>query len=611
MTDSRRSDRLAGIVGLSVTVVVLTFNALIALTALAPELERLRHASLEAAQALAISVADDVGRAVDLGIPLEEIYQAGEYLETTLTASPEASAIAIVDGTEHTLFRTGTTIADEADVVRTPILAGRQTVGAVLIAPSHDIVREALLHLVALGFAVALVAGCGVGVWFRIQRLERVDLPRARFIAGGRSVARGHFTDYSPPARGSPFRPLGLLAARLTNPVRRAHRTLLALADEVRALDTAGTHAHDIAKSVAPVATYRFEGARLSAIAQVSGTWWIALAFAFGEATRALNANFAADRIGNNPLADVAVGGAVGADALGSILGLLLALALKGRFAKGAIAVGLAVAGVGLGITFQLRDPVAFTAMQMLSGFGIWLALFSALCQRGTLTRLPWRAALIFLAAWATGPVIGGILAEAEGRRLAYATVGVGLLIMALLSLLVPSRPRLSQWARPRLGRPAAIALFSVAIAIVSWADIHLAAILLREDYASLALNFALIGTGSLLPFAAGLRTSPAMAVALTLTALGAVTLVAVPAVVVSITLGLGLGLAVSAARAGGFTGAGALALLAGALAAAVFEIASYWVAFTVLQICALVLVGGLALTLATGGGRTAADRDG
>ncbi|MEM8854736.1 MAG: hypothetical protein AAGD34_13625 [Pseudomonadota bacterium] len=610
ITDSRRSDRLAGLVGLSVMLVVLTFNALIALVALSPELERLRHSSLEATQALAISLADDVGRAVALGIPLEEIYQADQYLQNTLIASPEASAVAVVDGNEQMLYQAGIAMSEASEVVRTPILADRQTVGAVLIVPSHDIVHEAMLHLIALGLAVALVAGCAVGAWFRIQRLERVDLPRARFVAGGRSVARGHFADYSPPASGSPFRPLGILAARLTTPVRRAHRILLALADEVRALDTAGAHAKDIAQSVAPVAPYWFERARLSGIAQAGGAWWIAIAFALGEATRGLTASFAADRIGNDPFATIAVGGAVGADALGSVLGLLFALALKGRYAKAAIAVGLALAGVGLGITIQLRDPLTFVAMQMLAGFGLWLALFSALCQRGTLTRLPWRAALLLLAAWATGPVIGGILAEAEGRRLAYATVGAALLAMALLSLLVPSRPRLSQRARPRLELPAGIALFAIAMAIVTWADIHLAVTQLRENYAHLALNFALIGTASLLPFAMGLRLPPASAVALALAALGAATVVSVPAVVVSMALGLGLGIAVSAARAGGFTGTGALALLTGALAAALIEISSYWTQITVVPVTAAVLVAALALTLATGGGRPIADRD-
>ncbi|MEM8856607.1 MAG: hypothetical protein AAGD34_23150, partial [Pseudomonadota bacterium] len=79
---------------------------------------------------------------------------------------------------------------------------------------------------------------------------------------------------------------------------------------------------------------------------------------------------------------------------------------------------------------------------------------------------------------------------------------------------------------------------------------------------------------------------------------------------VVSMALGLGLGLAVSAARAGGFTGPGALALLTGALAAALIEIASYWTEITVVPVTAAVLVAALALTLSTGGGRAIADRD-
>lgn len=560
-----RSDRIAVSFGFAAAALVLAAAVLLEAFRFGPALVRLDAGARGVAAAVGRAVANDIERALALGIPLDGMVGVVPYLDAIRTANPSVSALAVADRANAVLFASPPDGVLSA-AVATAVVAGETTVGAVLVTPADAIAERVRSHLRALGGAFAILAGLAIGVVVRLWRLERIDLPEARFVAGGRAVARGVFADFSVPRPG-PFTPLGIAAARLTGPVRRAHRRFLALTDEVTALDVAGRYRGRIAAVHASLGEFVFERPiRRRALERVL-LWWPLLALTAGEATRLLAASFAADRVVSGPVTAAAVSASIGAGALGGLAGLGLAVLLAGRMAKLAAFVALLVAAAANAAVFTTRDINHFVALQAVAGAGVWLAVFAVAGDVRLGRRRPFLAALLLLAALAIGPVLGVIAAEAAGRRAAYLIAGVTMGGVALLVLATSpgGAPRL----RTRLTPGETLALATAGLALTAWADIHLSVIVLREDYAGLALHAGLIGAAMLMPAALGMTSRAPLGAALATAALAASALIAIPFALVSLAIGLGLGTAVHALGARGLSVPAIAALLFGTFAAA------------------------------------------
>ncbi|WMS42986.1 hypothetical protein RDV64_00875 [Acuticoccus sp. MNP-M23] len=581
LAGARRADRAAFVLALSVGAVVLVATLWLATIMIQPRLQRLEVASTEAAQTLASAVAEDFAEAVALGIPLPQMRGVDDYLSAVLRSDNLVSAVLVLGAEEQRLFAVPARTAVPRPLVRAQIMVDDKAVGTIIAGPSPQIAETARLHLLRSAIAMALLVGLLSGILFRIALLERLNLPQARLGAAAGAVGRGTFGEFTPPRAGAMLA-LGRSAGLLLAPIRREYRRLVALTDEVRALDTFGRVRTEIDDALAPLAAYSFDRPRKGRmLSSANALWWPFAALAALFTPRALVASFAADRV-DTVHVPLAIGSAVGANALGAIVGLAVAFALGGRAPKLTPLFSLLIAAAAIGVTAIVRDPYIFTALQCAAGLFGAIAVGSTFCTEGAFARLPWRAGIVLIGAAAVGPTLGALLAEAAGRRISFATVGVLTAIIALTAAAGPPRRRAAR--RPRWGLPlsTALGLVSASFAVVTWIDISFSAGAMREDYAGLGYVAVVTGAAAFLPFALSGPPQRAFSVggAALVVALFAAALFAEPALLstlgVAAVVGLSFGLAVRGAgsRAFGFGGATCLAagtLLAGALEAGKF----------------------------------------
>ncbi|WP_170134883.1 hypothetical protein [Acuticoccus kandeliae] len=589
------STRRATIAALCVAAIVLASALVVLLPRFESAFSALDSSSDYVAAAISESVAGDFQRAIDLGIPLREMRGVGPYLDTILEANPSVASISILDPNERVLFAAGETggVYGDERQVRSAIAQGRAVEGAVVVVPSRLMLERVRGHIIQSAIAVAIAASLFVGILLRLLLLERRDLPQARFVAGGRAVAHGVFADFTSPRPG-PFQPLGQSAARLTVTLRRAHRRLQVVVDEVRALDITRALHERIDAALAPLAAFRFD--RPFPHRQDDGLlWWPLAALSAAMAVRPLVANFAGDRIGDDPIVALVVGGSVGAMAAGGLLGLALAWLVGGRYSKLATTIGTLIGAGAIGSIYLIRDYDYFIGALAIAGFGLWFAAFTVLLADGNFMRRPWHAALVLLAAAAIGPTVGALLAEAVGRRLAFLSIGGILVVIALAS--TAGAPRRVRPVRLAFALTASetLALAAATTALFTWTDIFIAGTALTENYATMAMHFAIIGAAAYVPFATDTRTAAATGAALAAAGVAAALLLDFPPVAASGTIGLGFGLTLMRLGARGFGGSAAIVLLVGILIAAGAKAATYVVDISPLGTSA---VGASALTL-------------
>ncbi len=258
---------------------------------------------------------------------------------------------------------------------------------------------------------------------------------------------------------------------------------------------------------------------------------------------------------------------------------------LGGRWSKPVTFTALMLSAVAFGMVYFVRDYRVFTAVTTFASFTGWLAVWTVLQAAGAGRRRPWRGALVLLAAAAIGPVIGALLAEAEGRRAAFATLGAMAAVLAILS--TAGAPRLRQAGRPpSLSGAEMMALVAASLAVFAWADLHLSATLLRERYAVLGLNFGLCGAAAFVPYLLRLRLpAPAGAVVAAAAVLIGGGLVAVPALdglgadlghgLTSAAAGVGFGLVTFSLGGRAFIASAAIAIGVGGLGAGALHAAA------------------------------------
>lgn len=582
LSGSVASDWMCALVG-AITALIVAVAAMAAgHLAIDASLDDLAQEADDAALTIAQSVAVDIGKAVALGIPLEEMRDVGPYLEEIMADAPEIAGIVVLSANEEPLFSSrpdATTIVGphtRAPIVPAPDAA---VVGTVR-AHSSTIMRDAAERSVlCVGLVMALLAGLFVAIAMRVARLEQVDLPMVRTVAALNAAGRGHFVERGL-GRSGLLPAVADALARAITPLQLTNRRIRTLVDEIKAVDGSTPVRQRVAAIVAPLDGELIEH-RPAPRRTLGNIWWPIAALALVMAARPLIGNFAYDRIGYGPWAETVVAIGCGAAAAGAGLGILAAMTLAGRWSKLVSALAMLVVAGAFASVYQIRDYRVFALTIMVANFAGWLAVWTVLYAEGAGRRRPWRAALVLLAAAAIGPMVGGLLAEAEGRRAAFATLGAVALLLGFAALTEAPRLRRVVRSPARLRPTEALALVAVSAAAFAWCDISLAAGVLRERYSAMALAFGLCGVAAFVPYVLRLRLPAWIGAAVASAGLGGAGFgLAAPGAdglifAISAALGLGFGLVSFRLGARAFTARSALLLALGALLAAAFHFAA------------------------------------
>lgn len=592
MGSSKRTDRTVLALSAALFVLVFAVGEWLALTIFEPRYDDLTITTQSAAETVAQAVSEEMAVATGYGIPLARMRGVEPYLEGILRSEALVSRIAVFDAAERLLFIAPATAHDEfetftAQAVRAGIPGEDGPVGSILVTPSPTILQDARRDLQSTLLASAVLVATLTGVLLRIVLLHNVNLVQARLGASMGAASHGVFADFTPAPSG-PLRRIGQFAAHSIAPLRRTHRKLIDLTDEVRALDTSSTFGNRIDGALAPLSGLSFDRPLKQSASTPPSLLWPLFALVTVVATRPLVTSFAADRIGPGDLATIVVALTIAADAVGAALGLLLAAYGPWRGAKLISATGMVVAGVCLAATYVIRAPEAFILAQFGAGLGAFWAIGAAFMVRGTLKHAPWRPAVLVLGAIAIGYPLGGLIAESEGRRMAFLVVGALACLSGFLAIAGPPRRRrrerlhlqrslhrhLHQQGAPFL---TLTALGSITLAVVSFVEITLPTEVSRDDYAGIGLAGALAGGLGLVVTALNTRVRPiALPIgAIVATLALAAGIIGAPGLMVALMLGIASGLALVGMGAKGFGALPAIIIIGAILLAAAAEAAS------------------------------------
>jgi MFS family permease len=575
-THPARGDRFAVVVGLVVGIAIALASAATLFL-----IERTHHADLaltteRVTRSIGSAVADTVGRAVGFGIPLRDLYGVEDYLEGIIRRNPEVAAIAITDDSGQTLFSVPQEASGGAPVsVQIPV--GTAAVGLIVVTPSQRILDVVARTLAVTVLSASLFGALLAGILARAFAAERIDLRQGRLVASLRSLARGGFGDYSPVGTDSPLHPLGAAFARRLAPVRREARQALALADEIRAVDFDASLGPRVDEALAPIeGKVRFDATHPPGRRRTWKGWWAVPLLLVGTSVHPLVPSFAFDRLDPGLLQSLEVSAAVAAQFLGCALGLLAALKLAGSSPAATVGFGTLLAGATTAATALIRDPTLFLALRFCAGLGLWAALWVVLLQPGFRQRRPWFWSLMVLAGF-VGSGLGGLVAEALGRRDAFAVAGLGLVVLGLAVLALVERPR----ALPRLRlslRPGELVAVGTAFAVaMTWLELALGTGDIRYNYAELGLHFCLTAVAAAAMFASRRRlaVAPALLLAAAGPALGA--LAPELSVLASLLVGLGSAMALSSVGERVWAPEGALAAVLGGVVGAAAAAGAAW----------------------------------
>ncbi len=501
---TRRSDFYAATAGVLLAVIVAIAGYLIVSDIQRQQAGELRDATERLGTSIGRSVAQSVQLALGYGIPFDELYGVPDYLAEVLRGNPELASIAIesADGKQHFRLESPPDPIDEPFLepieVTVWITHEYKRVGYVIIGLSGENTWGVFLHQYLLLLAAVLAGGLGLAACLRIYLAESWEIPRARLMASLGANARGVFADFTRLAPTSPIIRVSYLAERARASVRSRAREVTYLAEELRSIDIDGSVTRKVDQAMGEV-TGRFGFDRPTRL-ELDPWWpgWLALPLLMaGTMTIPLVGGFAADRVGFNLLANSAGATALALEGLGGLLGLLAArfLLLRGALRSLLHLVTLLAAAAATAWTFDLRDLTPFLATRPIAAFAIWFTLFSAMQAPGRIARTPWYCGFLLLAGMVFGPLLGSLLADGIGRRAAFLTSGV-LILLAGLPLCFFTHPaqRLAQglaglW-RQGLTVGSTIAAAAGIIAFYGGAVVD------RHDYALLASFLGFLGSG-------------------------------------------------------------------------------------------------------------------
>lgn len=254
----------AGLLAFAVLLVVGSGCALWALHEL--RIGGARAASQDAramARSVAQTLAQQLGRAARLGIPLQELPGVAPYLAAALERQSALASIAVVLPDGRTLHAVGAKSApgDAADSVRVEIAAKKGVAGAVVAVAGGRAARpQSLARAQALSAAAVLALAVGAGLWAALgpgAQLERQRRAAWAWLGGG---ALADMSGLEVLCRGGGLQPLLEALAQGDAEQRAAQEAVKAYAQELLAMDFDGLMREDIERIVNPAAGQSEEG---------------------------------------------------------------------------------------------------------------------------------------------------------------------------------------------------------------------------------------------------------------------------------------------------------------------------------------------------------------
>lgn len=571
----RRSDWLSLVGGLVVMAIIL-LTGLVGRQIIERErTNEIRAATEQLLASVAETVASDVGRALGYGIPLDDIYGAEPYLEAVAAANSEVAGIALTDPQGRVLAVGGALPTGAAGIERQVEVNG-QVLAVIKVAATNSFTRQAARDRLLILLASAAIAGMLAALLLRLMLLEGTDLPLARLQSSLRSIGRGQFGDYTAYERRGPVLLLAASATRVIIPIRHGYRQLLAAAREITAVDLDHSAQPRLQGAMDLISTtYTFAGGDRSRRVHAWAGWWLVAALLLGEAVRPLVGGFAADRAPGTSAEPMRVALVFLAQSAAGAVGLVLAWRLRG----GPVLAGFALALCGLATLSVewLYSGGLFLASRAGAALMLTLGAGTLALSGGVRLRRPWLGLATLIAVAGCGPSLGSLLGELLGRRLAYATLGGGLLLLGICLALTQRSGHRGPWSGHAVGRRSVLALGAAALVVNGWLFGQLAAFPLRYDYALMALLLATLAAAAALAALPrwGLPNALAVLLAAAGPGIGLLEHSLWSMILAAAIAGIGLGFLWRGARIA--TPAAALALLAGQGIGPVLAALEHW----------------------------------
>jgi hypothetical protein len=440
--DLRSDFLIAALAGAVLMILVGVSGALMLRAAEQKALPELAETIRAGGDAVGTAVAGQIGKALDYGIPLEGLVGVENYFADVVAGVPTVEALALADPDGKVLFSTRADVTGPAFLV----VSGEKDPASVILSPAPPYFGRALERLRAALAVTALLTGLiSAAIVFLVLR-RQVSAGRNRLRALMQRVAAGELPALEPVGgRGITVDAMNAFE-RCTSPLKAS---LSRLEDEVavvRAIDFDGSLAAGLGPVLKPVDALRSSvgSAAESRAAAPShaqhrqfALWLLALAAGFYGMTLPFAANFAIDRQWAYATPEWwPVLPWVG-QGLAMLAAYALARSLPARFRSAAALTGLLGAGIALSGIYWTRDYGLFLGLFSASGAGLGIAITALTDGRGSLRRDTTFALIVILAVLFAGPLLGGLLGEAIGRRTTFLTAGMLLAATGFLSLTV------------------------------------------------------------------------------------------------------------------------------------------------------------------------------
>lgn len=469
------------------------------LEATIPVLQR-SHEQL--ADAIGRSLAERLEHALAHGIPLDRLHGVDRHFDAIAESTPSVAALALA-APGGTPLAVGGRAERAGDAVFThPVRRNGVVVAEVrafVSPPDIGALRRRLAVSLAAAAGLCGLAGGALtsGLMLRRLRAARAALRGEMRRPGSRSRDDAAAAT----ASGAVRRAFAAIRAEAA-PLQRARAALRDAVATVRAIDFDGSLTRRMDAVLAEMRDHAGRALRVAdpdagaaeirtAADRVRDGWrggretsaWVATAaLALGAAALPFVSNFAVDREWDvlGPPWWPAL--PMLAEGLCMAIGAFAARAFAsdgGRIAGFAVAAALCLAAVGTGAVYVVRDYETALALRAVAGAGLGLALgrltmgapagarSSRLGDGGRRDDL--RAALPtwVLAAGVMGPVLGGLLGEALGRRLALLTLGSGIALAALATAATLRLPPVAAGrAAPGAGSGSVMAAAAIGLAL-------------------------------------------------------------------------------------------------------------------------------------------------
>ncbi len=493
---------IASLAGVALMVVVGAGSALMLRAAEQKALPELAETIRDGGDAVGTAVAGQIGKALDYGIPLDGLVGVDSYFDGVIAGVPTVEALALVDPDDKTLFST----RPEVSGLTFPVISGGQERASVILSPAPPYFGRALERLRAALAVTAILTGLvGAAIVYLVLR-RQISAGRESLRGMMRRVAAGDLPAMQPATgRGATVDAMAAFE-RCTTPLKASLNRLEDEVAVVRAIDFDGSLAAGLGPVLEPVAVLRSaadSNAAVPARYQDSqfALWLLALAVGFYALVLPFVANFAIDRQWAYtapawwPVLPWIC------QSLAAFAGYALARGLPAHFRSSAALTGLVVAGTAFaGITWA-RDYGPFLGFFSASGAGLGVAVATFAADRDGLRRDTTFSLIVILAALFAGPLLGGLLGEAIGRRTTFLTSGALLAATGFLSLSVRWNPGQDDTAHAdRAGAGISALLFdpgvAAGIAIGALAIVWTPMSIGFDDYLTGGLLIAVIGAG-------------------------------------------------------------------------------------------------------------------